>query len=171
MEMKRSWWKTVAKNIALLVFVYGAAQIYQTHGLLDEGTEVPSFQLQSLTGGLVDSQSLKGKGSLIYVFAPWCGVCEMTTSSLVRVREWLPEDSYQVLALGMSYRSHQELERYAQEGNLNVPVLLGNDRLLEELKVEAFPTFYFVSEDGTIAGQSVGYTSAISLWLRSLALL
>ena len=31
-------------------------------------------------------------------------------------------------------------------------VLLGNDRLLEELKVDDFPSLYFVNEDGTIAG-------------------
>jgi hypothetical protein len=33
-----------------------------------------------------------------------------------------------------------------------VPLLLGNDRLLEELKVDDFPSLYFVNEDGTIAG-------------------
>jgi len=47
-------------------------------------------------------------------------------------------------------------------------VLLGNRELLNSYRINAFPTVYVLNESGNIDGSTVGYSSTLGLWWRTL---
>ena len=50
----------------------------------------------------------------------------------------------------------------------DVPVLLGTPELLNSYRIRAFPTVYVLNESGNIDGSTVGYSSTLGLWWRTL---
>ena len=105
---------------------------------------------------------------LLYFFAPWCKVCELSISNLNWVRKLRDEESIALLAVALSYKDLQSIEDFLERNVLNVPVLLGTSELLNSYRIRAFPTVYALNESGDIDGSTVGYTTTLGLWWRSL---
>tara|TARA_B100001094_G_C18092523_1_gene751210 strand:- start:594 stop:1127 length:534 start_codon:yes stop_codon:yes gene_type:complete len=166
--------KKILINVGVMVGVYLLVGLWQTRNLLSEDDGVaPGFELVDLQG---KSHRLGGnpqgqgdavaKPALVYFFAPWCSVCDLTSSNVEDLKASFGDD-LEVLAVALSYSGPAAVRKFADNHQLKVPVLLGHDGVGLAYKVAAYPTFYFIDPEGKIAHKTMGYTSMLGLWLRS----
>ncbi len=162
---KRGWrgWLTDA---AIAILILAVVFAWQTWDHVDSGTEAPSFELQTLQdGSTISSESLRGKPTLVYFWAPWCGVCDATSENVATVNGWVG-DSANVVSIALSYKSEAELREFAAENGIDYPVLEGGNTQAGDYAVTSFPTFYILDAEGRVRSSVVGYTTTLGLRLR-----
>ncbi|SDJ65225.1 Thiol-disulfide isomerase or thioredoxin [Ferrimonas sediminum] len=107
----------------------------------------------------------RGGHRLVYLFAPWCAICEVTFPHLA---QW-QQQGKNVVPVALSYTSLDEVSRFLTPFADQAPeqVLLGSQELSRYLDVVAYPTYLIVDEHGTVISKRVGYMPE---WLLSLYL-
>ena len=152
-----------ALDIALVLAVFSAISLWQGRNALQGAA--PSFVLQTLQGSRVTSESLRGKPAVLVFWAPWCGVCRAESGNVARVASFVG-DRAQVLSVASDYDNIEAIRAYVERHDVDYPVLLGGNATARDFKVRAFPTHYFLDEDGNIRHAVTGYTSTFGLWWR-----
>jgi peroxiredoxin len=158
-------WVRLSVDAILTLLVVGAVMGWQTRHLLGGGEQAPAFALRDLDGKTWRLEDLKGKPVLLTFWAPWCGVCKAESPNLSAVRSAVGEDA-QVISVALGWEDLGAVQRYVSDQQVDYPVLLGNEQIREAFRIEAFPTTYFISEDGRIKHTTVGYTSELGMRLR-----
>lgn len=157
----RSWFFTLL--LAVATFWFGSS--YQARSLLDNGEVAPAFMAITSEGELFRSAELEGQQTLLYFFAPWCGICRLSMPNL----KFLQADNagLAVYAIALQYDSAEQVEDFIADLDLQVPVLLGNQQLAQDFQIKAFPTYYVIDPQGQVKARTLGYSTALGLWLRS----
>jgi len=160
----------ILQAIALLLPAL-AIYAWQTRDLLpaDERVAAPEFRLPALSGGTVGSDALRGRTTVLYFFAPWCGVCAASSPQLRWFDRW-SGDSVQVVLVALDYASPAEVADYAQRHELAMPILLGDGDTARDYRIRGFPTYYVLDPDGRVAARDFGLSTAPGLWWRTLGL-
>ncbi|MBI3047907.1 MAG: TlpA family protein disulfide reductase [Acidobacteria bacterium] len=119
-----------------------------------------TFTLQDMNGVDVNLQSFKGKVILLNFWATWCAPCRVEIPYLIELQKQYADD---LVVLGVSVDDTAEkLKPYAQEMQINYPLLVGNGR--QDFQ-DAFGPFYgipvtvFVGRDGLIHKKHSGIAS------------
>ena len=159
----------VCRQILIVVAIFFTVQWYQQRNLLPTSANIsaPEFQLKEVESG--ESFSLhdfKDKKLLLYFFAPWCGVCKFSISSLQDIFLEMDQDQYAVVAVAISYESQQEVLNFKSQHKLSLPVLMGSDALASQYNVDAFPTYYVINEHGYITARDLGFSTNIGMQWR-----
>ena len=161
-------WKRWLLNGAIIIAVFLAVSAWQGKDLVSSQEPAPLFKLPTLSGDLVALEEFKGKRVLLYFFAPWCKICDLSIGNLNWVRKLRSEDSTELLAVALSYDDLQSVKSFQERNTLDVPVLLGTHDMLSSYRIRAFPTVYTVNKSGEVDGSSVGYATTLGLWWRTL---
>ena len=161
-------WKRWLINGLLIFTIFVGVTAWQERNLVPVQTPAPSFRLPLLSGSTVALEDLRGRRVLLFFFAPWCKVCDISISNLNWVRRLLSEESGSIFAVALSYNGLHSIEAFLERNALDVPVLLGNSEILNSYRINAFPTVYVLNESGNIDSSTVGYTTTLGLWWRTL---
>jgi thiol-disulfide isomerase/thioredoxin len=154
---------TTAVIIAVLICLPSARmQSQQTstcqwNAQADRNTVV-QFDLQNIAGGSITSEDLKGKVTVVDVWATWCQPC---ISEIPKYNELYDSlESNDVAILGIAVESpRRDIQSRVQQLGIKYPILIGNDQTLQALgRVQAFPTTLVIDKDGKIYKQ---YTGAV----------
>ena len=115
-----------------------------------------------------ESISLKanGKSLVLYFFAPWCQVCHVSIGNLQAIYESNPE--LDVIAVALDFSDSSEVERFTKRHKLTFPIVLGDMALRESLQVPGYPSYYVMNEQNVITSKSIGYSTELGIYLRSL---
>lgn len=131
--------------------------------------EHPRGPLPELTLATLDGRSFalrevgEGRARIVAFFAPWCGVCKATAQNV----RWAQRLGGTVVSVASGWDDVQMVRAYVADHEPGGTVLLDEgDRLARHMGVKAYPTFYFVDEDGVVVGSTVGYTTTLGLFLR-----
>lgn len=162
---RQRWWVRWGMDLAILALIFWGVSLYNARHLKETGEQLESVQLQTPDGG---SEPLweEGRTTLVYVWAPWCGVCSAETGAVSRARGWVG-DSVSVKSVVFDWRSPKQVRDYMADNQVDYPVLLGTRALYNSLNIRSFPTFYWISPEGRVEGTAVGYTTSVGLVLRS----
>ena len=168
MKMTSGNWKRWLVNGVLILAIFLVVTTWQGRDLISEQTPAPSFRLPTLSGPPITLEDLRGKRVLLFFFAPWCKVCDLSISNLNWVRKLRDEELVSIFAVALSYTELQSVEAFLERNVLDVPVLLGTPELLKSYRIRAFPTVYTLNKSGKIDGSTVGYATTLGLWWRTL---
>jgi peroxiredoxin len=151
--------------------IVAGVQAWRARGLLpaDERTPMPAFALADLQGNPWTPASLHGTPTVLYFFAPWCGVCAASAPQLRWFHRWRGAD-VQVVLVGLDWSSVQELHEYAARHRLTMPILVGTPDTGAAYRVPGYPTYYVVDRQGRVARRDFGVTTVPGLWFRTLGL-
>jgi thiol-disulfide isomerase/thioredoxin len=156
--------KRIAIELALVLVVLVAVGAWRTRD--HARGALPEMTLAALDGRELSLRNLAaGRPRVLAFFAPWCGVCKLTSQNL----RWLAGavGDRGVIAVASGWDDVAEVRRYVAENAPGRTVLLdAGDRLARRLGVTAYPSFYFVSAGGEIIESTVGYTTTLGLLLR-----
>jgi peroxiredoxin len=154
-----------AEFLILILIVWGVSK-WQGTNLVGQNEAAPEFSLKTVSGLDISSESLKGKKTVLYFFTPWCSVCRLSSGNITALKN--SGKDINIIAIALSWEKPEDVFNFIREHKLDVPVILGDDRIGGKYKIEAFPTIYILDEKGRILNSLVGYTTEIGLNLRLL---
>jgi thiol-disulfide isomerase/thioredoxin len=152
----------------LLLFATALAVIgtLQTWRHLGRGAR-PALALSSLSGERVELASMRGRPVLLAVWAPWCPVCKANSGALARAAR-LAGDRAHVVSVAAAFDDPEEVRATARAEGFPEPVLLADDAAVAALRVESYPTYYFLDAEGRVKRSAAGYTTTLGLLARLL---
>jgi len=171
MRLNRARLTRLALEIGIFVVIVAGVQAWRAHDLLpaDERAAAPAFHLSDLDGREWSSADLVGRPTLVYFFAPWCGVCAASSPQLRWFHRWRGDD-VQVLLVGLDWSTIAELRDYATRHALPMPVLIGDPATGAAFRVRGYPTYYVLDSEGRVAARDIGLTTVVGLWIRTIGL-
>ncbi len=161
-------WASILFEASIIVLVLVLFSWFQNRGTLAaDGAMAPDFTLKSVAGKTIQLSELKGKKVLIYFFAPWCSICHMSGGNLNALRKARDNDELEILVIGLSYEFEGEIQDFANELELTMPVLYGNEQQMIDYKIKGFPTYFVIDNEGKVIHRSVGYSTELGMRLRT----
>ena len=103
---------------------------------------------------------------LVYFFAPWCTICALSQPSLEAFHKLHPEIPITLIAL--DWETPQEVLEYQQKHEFDLPIYLGNSSFKSQWQVDAYPSYYFVDQEGKVKSKDRGLVTLPGLIARSL---
>lgn len=122
-------------------------------------------KVPTLMGDTV-SLNAQGKTTILYFFAPWCQICHASIGNLQALFE--KNEQLDVIAIAMDFTSNDEVMRFTSQHQLTFPIALGNEAIKQAFEITGYPSYYVLNEENVIIGKSMGYSSELGLYLRSL---
>ena len=161
--LKAFFQKRVVKitiEIVLILIVYFAVKTFMQRNLV-EGV-APPLQGTSLSGQVINLQSLNGQPVLVHFWATWCPICKLEEDSINAISK-----DHTIITIAMSSGSEAQVKAYMDEKGLSFPVVLDEDgAIASRFGVRGTPTSFVVDADGRIRFSEVGYTTGWGLRLR-----
>lgn len=159
-----SRWLRWTRDIIVVLAAVWAVNAWHTRDMLSGSEAEPGFAVVSLSSEVVTIQPDASRPTLLYFFAPWCGVCRASIGNL----DYIDSDKVQVAVIALDYANQTEVEQFVAEVGLKAPVYLGSNQVKERFKVRAYPSYYVLDESFNVTGRTVGYSTAAGLLLRTL---
>lgn len=173
-------------EVVLFVLAFALLSQWLSRHLLADGTQLANLQLPRLANNSVPGNDsaltndpalthnsasygqlqwpAEHDKTLIYFFAPWCGVCRVSMPGL----NTLPDNQkVRVVAIALDYASHEEVARFIDEVGFKQEVLLGNAALRAQFNIQGYPSYYVADRDGRVIHQDRGLSTPPGLWLRT----
>ena len=157
---------------ALIFFVaFQGISLLRETSMLSTDVEITTITSQAtrnvptLMGETIDLAS-QGKTTVIYFFAPWCQVCHVSIGNLQALYE--KNEHIDVIAVVLDYTSIKEVINFTKRHQLTFPIALGNEAIKHAFSISGYPSYYVIDAENIIMGKSMGYSSELGLFLRSL---
>lgn len=166
--LKNNKWVAIFFEALLIVIVLLLFSWWQNRGTLAADNQLaPDFVLPSISGEYFQLSDLKGKKVLVYFFAPWCNICHLSGDNLNDLRAARSDEDLAILVVGLSWQNQTEIQTFANDLQLNMPVLYGSPQQIDDYQIKGFPTYFVIDETGRVTHRSVGYSTEIGMRLRT----
>jgi cytochrome c biogenesis protein CcmG/thiol:disulfide interchange protein DsbE len=127
---------------------------------------IPSFSLPDQHGKVWTLTSLKGKTTLLNVWATWCGPCRNELPHIQKLHEQLKNRSdIQVVTLNID-EDRSQVEPFLKKNNFSFPSLYANSFVKDFAGSIGIPTTWIVDAFGTIRSESLGFGGSGYQWLE-----
>jgi thioredoxin-related protein len=152
-------------QILAVIGVFWVVSWYQTKDVLRDNARWKSLELSQLDGDKTPVIK-EGVKNIIYVWAPWCGVCSLQTETIQATKDWLPEGT-EFRSIVLSYDSIEQVRKKAKDKDIRMPIFLGTNAFNHSFNISAFPTILITDRTGRTEHVVSGYTTPLGLWWRS----
>jgi cytochrome c biogenesis protein CcmG, thiol:disulfide interchange protein DsbE len=113
------------------------------------GARLPAVTLSALQGEQVDLQSLRGKDTLVNVWATWCGPCRREMPALAKLSRSMA-GRMDVVAIDQG-EDARVVGAYVKQFGVGFPVYLDHDqRVGTMLHLVGLPSSFFVDRSGVV---------------------
>ena len=161
------FWLSLFGQIAVAFIIFILLSEWQAADMRDEGEELQSLTSPTLEGNTLtfpDQNALSGN-TLVYFFAPWCTICDLSIGNLNLVKHQFNAD-VNIVIVALDYQSIEEVQEFVADKELNFPVILGDSRWAKEYQIRAFPSYYIIDDTGTVLSRTIGYSSTAGMLSR-----
>lgn len=159
-------------QIILVVIIFNVASWFRESSMLSAKDNL-SERVYRAPVLVTNNQSEKiltiaaqGKTTVLYFFAPWCQVCHLSIGNLQKLYE--KKSDIAVIAIALDYSDKAEVLAFTKQHKLSFPVVLGTQELKAAFKIKAYPSYYILDKDNRVIGRSLGYSTELGLYLRTL---
>ena len=107
----------------------------------------PPFSFTTLDGREGTLDSLRGKVVLVNFWATWCPPCRQELPDLVDIQSEFGGERFTVLGVSLDQTGPSTVRRFAQEMNLNFPLLMGNQEVVTQYgNFRGIPTSFLLNQ-------------------------
>jgi thiol-disulfide isomerase/thioredoxin len=154
-------------QIVVFVVIFNTFSWFKETSMLSTDTKISSAQntLPTLMDTTIELQSGKTK-TVVYFFAPWCQVCHFSIDNLQKF--YLKNENINVIAVALDYSDKTEVTAFVKQHDLTFPIALGNEQVKQKFSITGYPSYYVIDEHNTVVAKSLGYSSEIGMYLRTL---
>jgi len=126
----------------------------------EEREQAADFTLEDAQGNKVQLSEYKGKAVLLNFWATWCGPCKIEMPWFVEFQRKYKDQGFTVIAVSLDEEGWEVVKPFAEDLNLNFPVVLGNDEVADRFGgIAALPTTLILDQEGRIAKRHTGLVS------------
>jgi cytochrome c biogenesis protein CcmG, thiol:disulfide interchange protein DsbE len=120
-----------------------------------EGSALPDFELQTLTGETLTRDDVLGRPLVINFWASWCIPCREEARLLEETYQEYEED---ILFLGVNIKDAESDARdFVDEFNISYPIIRDpGETLARDLGVFGLPETFFIDHEGNFVGTATG---------------
>jgi len=148
------------RDIAIVVLIVIAVQWWQTRDM--PRGEAPPLAGPSLQGEPISLATYRGQTVLIYFWANWCPVCNITSGNISNISK-----DYAVITVATTSGDAAEVGAYLQENELDMPVVMDESGdLARNWGVFGLPGIFIIDSEGAINYATMGYSTEIGLRAR-----
>jgi thiol-disulfide isomerase/thioredoxin len=112
------------------------------------------FKLKDLEDRPLSLDQFKGKVVLVDIWGTWCGPCREAIPGLVQLYFKNRRRGFEVIGLDYEQNApdpetaRQQVKRFVQESRIPYRIAMGDDALLQTVKVQGFPTTILIDRSG-----------------------
>lgn len=126
----------------------------------------PGFSLVEVNGQTIHFiPTEQQQKTLIYFFAPWCGVCHVSIDNIESIKQ-SSDGKINFYIIALDWKTKQEVEAFLAKHQLTIPVLLGTQTTMELFKINGFPSYYVIDQNGILQSKDMGYTTELGMRIR-----
>ena len=164
-RFRSHFWLALAFDAAVLCLVFLAIHAWQTRDL-PVNEPAPPTRLAVLDGEGRQAAIAPGQVGIVYFFAPWCRVCRVSIGNLddLVARGGVAWGTL----IALDFEDEGTVRDFVERTGVSLPVLMGDAETAREWAIGAFPTYYVIDADGRIHSRSVGYSTWLGMWARTL---
>ncbi len=120
--------------------------------------EIDPFTVPALTGGTMDSKSLKGKIVLFNFWATWCPPCKREMPSIETLWKTLKGEAFTIAAVSTGEK-RKTVEDFIAQNRYTFPIFLDEGGSMGRIyATQGIPTTYVLDKQGRIVAGIVGST-------------
>ncbi len=134
---------------------------------LPEPIAAPHFQLQSLKGGVLSLESLRGQVVVMEFWATWCGPCRYTMPSLDLMQKRFAGKGVKVLMINVG-ENKSKVKAYIKDRFQSTILLDQQDRVAQQYGITAFPSLFIIDQEGMIRYAKRGYKGGLEKQLSRI---
>ena len=159
--------KSVLIQIIVFFTIFQGLSMLRETDMLPTGEQIAEqvIVLETLDYKTIVLSPLK-QTTVVYFFAPWCQICHASISNLQALYEKNPQIN--VIAVALDYVDQKEVFEFSSLHQLTFPIALGTENIKNKFKIEGYPSYYVIDDKNTVIAKSMGYSSEIGLFLRTL---
>lgn len=132
-------------------------QLAAAFGVASSNTATPEFNLTTLDGAPVSSDSLAGRVVLLNFWATWCPPCRVEMPGFQRAYDKFRNDGFVVLGVSMDQGGSKRVRSFLGERGITYPVAMANPQIVRDFGgVRLLPTSYLIGRDGRIRNEVSG---------------
>ena len=121
------------------------------------GSKAPNFELMDLSGKKAQLSDFTGKVVILDFWATWCGPCRAEVPDLVRLQSKYRDKGLLVVGLSLDAEGASAVKPFAEEFNVNYPMLLANaDTARRFGGIIGIPTTFVLDRQGRIVKKFMG---------------
>src|SRR5262245_27567322 len=114
------------------------------------------FKLENVAGGFMTSEDLKGKVTVVDLWATWCGPCIQEIPIYNRLYDAFKGQDVAIVGIAV-YSPRPDIPSKVRQLSIKYPVLIGDDQALQAFgHPQGFPTTYVINKEGKIYKHYVG---------------
>lgn len=164
-RLRRAWSHPVARwterafwvVLALFVLHRLGPQISALTGIGPTLGTAPAFEVTTLDGTDIDSETLRGKVVVVNFWATWCVPCRVEMPAFQKLHERYSDDQVLVLGLATDAQGARVVEPWLRERGISFPVALATPALERKFGgISAIPTTFIIGPDGVIRNRVFG---------------
>jgi thiol-disulfide isomerase/thioredoxin len=117
---------------------------------------LPDFKLENIAGGFITSDDLKGKVTVVDVWATWCGSCTREIPIYTRLYDAF-QGQDEVAFVGIATDSpRKDIPVKVRQLGIPYPVFIGGADVIDALRIQGFPTTFVLDKEGNIYKRYMG---------------
>jgi len=140
------------KKIFLVAFVISA--IISLFILTSCKSSYGDFKLMDLDGNEMSLSDFAGKIVVLNFWATWCSPCRVEIPYFIEVYNKYKDKGVQFI--GVSNEDVSTLKSFAEDYNINYPILIDNAGVGGEWGIRAIPTTFILNKDGKVIFKNIG---------------
>ena len=166
--------KTLRKwllELFVLIAIVTAISMYLVKDMLAVEQMVPALHLPELSavsengpgvGKVEIIQWQESEKTLVYFFAPWCSICSVSMKGL----SLLPDTDTQIVVVALDWQNTEEVSQFIDRVGYEGTVLLGTNATKAAYKIDAYPSYYVVDNEGQVVHRDRGFSTPPGVFLR-----
>jgi peroxiredoxin len=143
-------------GILLILFFPSIVATHSAGEVLSAGSPAPKFRLADVNGRPFDSSQLKGSIVVLDLWATWCEPCIADIPMFNKLHEKFQGQGVKVIGIAVESGWAKDIKPQVAKRAIKYPVLVGNDRIVEQYQMIGFPTTYLIGKDGKIVQKYTG---------------
>ena len=122
------------------------------------GTALPAFSLKNFEGGVMTNADLKGKVVLLDFWEIWCWPCLQSMPKVVDLLARYKGKGLEVFGIVNDTANLASAKIWVKKKGIALPMVEGNEKLRNELSINAVPLYVLLGRDGLVKFVSEGFS-------------